>query len=92
MKRRVAWVVAIFMALATTPGIVHANASTSVIDQINYPFVAALARASILADQPVAPTTQKITFQFESGVPLENQNMITDGADNLISHFGNILN
>gem|GEM_PF-3096518 len=92
MKRRVAWIVVIFMALATFPGIVQASASTTVIDQINYPFVAALARASILADQPVAPTTQKITFQFESGVPLENQNMIKDGADNLISHFGNILN
>ncbi len=58
----------------------------------DYPYVAALARASILADQPVAPTTQKITYQFESGVPIENQNMITEGSDNLLSHFGNILN
>jgi hypothetical protein len=53
--------------------------------------VAALARASILADQPIAPTTQKITYQFESGVPIENQNMIKEGADNFLSHFGNIL-
>ena len=58
----------------------------------DYPYVAALARASILADQPVAPTTQKITYQFESGVPIENQNMIKEGSDNLLSHFGNIFN
>ena len=58
----------------------------------DYPYVAALARASILADQPVAPTTQKITYQFEGGVPIENQNMITEGSDNLLSHFGNIFN
>jgi hypothetical protein len=58
----------------------------------DYPYVAALARSSILADQPVLPTTQKITYQFESGVPIENQNMITEGSDNLLSHFGNIFN
>jgi len=58
----------------------------------DYPYVAALARASILADQPIAPTTQKVTYLFESGVPKENQNMIKEGADNLVSHFGNILN
>ena len=62
------------------------------IKQSDYPNVAALARASILADQPVASTTQKITYQFESGVPIENQNMIKEGADNFLSHFGNILN
>ena len=62
------------------------------IKSTDYPYVAALARASILADQPVAPTTQKITYQFESGVPIENQSMIKEGGDNLISHFGNILN
>jgi len=62
------------------------------IKSTDYPYVAALARASILADQPVAPTTQKITYQFESGVPIENQNMIKEGADNFLSHFGNILN
>jgi hypothetical protein len=44
-----------------------------------------------LADQPIAPTTQKITYQFESGVPIENQNMIKEGANNFLSHFGNIL-
>ena len=58
----------------------------------DYPYVAALARASILADQPVAQTIQKITYQFESGVPTENQNMIKEGSDNFLSHFGNILN
>jgi hypothetical protein len=57
----------------------------------DYPYVAALARASILADQPVAQTNQKITYQFESGVPIENQNMIKEGSDNFLSHFGNIL-
>ncbi len=62
------------------------------IESSNYPLVAALARASILADQPAAPTSQKVTFQFESGVPIENQNMIRAGADKFISHFGNILN
>ena len=62
------------------------------IKSTDYPYVAALARASILADQPLAPTTQKITYQFESGVPIENQNMIKEGADNFLSHFGNILN
>ncbi len=69
----------------------HANASNSAIAEVNYPYVAALARASILADQPAAPTTQKVTYLFESGVPIENQNMIKDGTDNFISHFGNIL-
>jgi hypothetical protein len=58
----------------------------------DYPYVAALARASILADQPISPTSQKITYLFESGVPIENQNMIKEGADNFLSHFGNILN
>ena len=58
----------------------------------DYPYVAALARESILADQPIAPTTQKIIYQFESGVPIENQNMIKEGGDNFLSHFGNILN
>ena len=62
------------------------------IEPSDYPYVAALARASILADQPVAPTTQKIIYQFESGVPIENQNMIKEGGDNFLSHFGNILN
>ena len=57
----------------------------------DYPYVAALARSSILADQPIAPTTQKIIYQFESGVPIENQNMIKEGGDNFLSHFGNIL-
>ena len=61
------------------------------INSADYPYVAALARASILADQPKAPTTQKITYQFESGVPIENQNMIKEGANNFLSHFGNIL-
>ena len=61
------------------------------IKSADYPYVAALARSSILADQPTAPTTQKITYQFESGVPIENQNMIKEGADNLLSHFGNIF-
>ena len=58
----------------------------------DYPYVAALARASILADQPIAHTTQKIIYQFESGVPIENQNEIKEGGDNFISRFGNILN
>ena len=62
------------------------------IKSTDYPYVAALARASILADQPLAPTNQKITYQFESGVPIENQNMIKEGADNFLSHFGKILN
>ena len=61
------------------------------ITSADYPYVAALARASILADQPIAPTTQKITYQFESGVPIENQNMIKEGANNFLSHFGNIM-
>ena len=92
MKRRVVWAVAILMVLTTVPGITQANASISAITEVNYPFVAALARASILADQPVAPTTQKVTYKFEDGVPIENQNMIKEGTDNLISRFGNILN
>jgi len=62
------------------------------IKQSDYPNVAALARASILADQPISPTSQKITYLFESGVPIENQNMIKEGADNFLNHFGNILN
>jgi len=92
MKRRVVWAVAILMVLTTVPGITQANASISAITEVNYPFVAALARASILADQPVVPTTQKVTYKFEEGVPIENQNMIKEGTDNLISRFGNILN
>jgi hypothetical protein len=46
------------------------------IKSSDYPYVAALARASILADQPVAPSTQKITYQFENGVPIENLSLI----------------
>ena len=91
MKRRLNWVVAAFMLLTTIPGISQANASNSAIAEINFPYVAALARASILADQPLAPTTQKVTYLFEEGVPIENQNMIKEGTDNFVSHFGNIL-
>jgi len=91
MKRRMNWVVAAFILLTTIPGISQANASNSAIAEINFPYVAALARASILADQPLAPTTQKVTYQFEDGVPIENQNMIKEGTDNFVSHFGNIL-
>ena len=62
------------------------------IESSNYPLVAALARSSIFEDQPLAPTTQKITYQFESGVPIENQKMIREGADNFLSRFSNVLN
>jgi hypothetical protein len=58
----------------------------------DYPHVAALARASILMDQPIALTTQKIVYQFENGVPIENQNLIKEGAENFLSRFGNLLN
>jgi hypothetical protein len=68
-----------------------AQASTSAISESNYPYVAALARASILADQPVKTNTQKVIYQFEDGVPIENQNMIKEGVDNFVSHFGDIL-
>ena len=66
-------------------------AAQAEIKSADYPYVAALARASILSEHPVAPTTQKITYQFESDVPIENQNMIQEGANNFLSHFGNIL-
>jgi len=62
------------------------------IKSSDYPYVAALARASILVDQPAVPSSQKVTYLFENGVPIENQNMIKEGAVNFISHFGNILN
>ena len=62
------------------------------IEPSNYPYVAALARASILADQPVTTSAVKIDYKFENGVPIENQNLIKEGAANFISHFGNILN
>ena len=62
-----------------------------VIKTSDYPYVAALARASIFADQPIASHSQKVTYLFETGVPIENQNMIKEGAENFLSRFGNIL-
>ena len=62
-----------------------------VIRATDYPYVAALARASIFADQPTASHSQKVTYLFETDVPSENQNMIKEGAENFLSHFGNIL-
>jgi len=93
MKRKLVWAVAIFMVLTIFPNIAHsAERAAADIKPSDYPYVAALARASILADQPIAPTTQKIVYQFESGVPIENQKEIKEGGDNFLSRFGNILN
>ena len=81
MKRRLVWAVAIFMVLTIFPNIAHAaERAAADIKPSDYPYVAALARASILADQPIAPTTQKIVYQFESGVPIENQKEIKEGG------------
>ena len=92
-KRLIAFIpiLSLFLSLSLTPVNAAVKAQAD-IKPSDYPYVAALARASILADQPIAPTTQKIVYQFESGVPIENQNMIKEGGDNFISRFGNILN
>ena len=57
-----------------------------------FPFVAALARATILADAPVTANSLKIVYLFENGVAPESRAMIKEGVDNFVSHFGTILN
>ena len=85
-------ILSLFLSLPLTPVNAAEQKYAADIKPSDYPHVAALARASILADQPIAPTTQKIIYQFDSGVPIENQNEIKEGGDNYISRFGNILN
>lgn len=56
-----------------------------------FPFIAALARASILADAPVTTNSLKIVYLFEDGVAPESRAMIKEGVDNFVSHFGTIM-
>ena len=68
----------------TTPG--------APVKEADFPFVAALARASILVDAPVTTNSLKIVYLFEDGVVPESRAMIKEGVDNFVSHFGTILN
>ena len=61
------------------------------IKSSDYSFVAALARARILGDVPIASNSVKLKFLFEDSVPQANRTMIQDGADFFISHFGNLM-
>ena len=83
-----------FISLVATanPNLVKATGTSAEIQATDFPYVAALARASILADFPVASTKQKVIYQFEDGVPIENQKMIKEAIDKSLSHFGNLLN
>ena len=56
-----------------------------------FPFIAGLARATILADVPVTSNSLKITYLFENGVAPESQAMIKEGVNNFVSHFGAIM-
>ena len=91
-KSLIAIIASLCLSLVQPPAHAAEQKYAADIKPADYPYVAALARASIFADQPIAPTTQKIIYQFESGVPIENQNEIKEGGDNFISRFGNILN
>ena len=91
-KSLIAIIASLCLSLVQPPAHAAEQKYAADIKPADYPYVAALARASILADQPIAPTTQKIIYQFDSGVPIENQNEIKEGGDNFISRFGNILN
>ena len=73
-------ILSLFLSLPLTPVNAAEQKYAADIKPSDYPHVAALARASILADQPIAPTTQKIIYQFDSGVPIENQNEIKEGG------------
>ena len=91
-KSLIAIIASLCLFLVQSPAHAAEQKYAADIKPADYPYVAALARASILADQPISPTTQKIIYQFDSGVPIENQNEIKEGGDNFISRFGNILN
>lgn len=59
--------------------------------ETEFPFIAALARATILADAPVTANSLKVVYLFETGVAPESQAMIKEGVDNFVSHFGKLM-
>ena len=91
-RAAISFVLFISVMVNAHPTFAEATGVSTEIQETNFPYVAALARASILADYPVTPTTQKVSYQFEIGVPIENQNMIKEAIDKSLSHFGNLLN
>ena len=58
----------------------------------SYPTIAATARNSILSTEPAGDTPISINYQFNSDVPVADQNLIKEGANNFISHFSHIMN
>ena len=58
----------------------------------NFASVATTARNSILSTEPAGDTPIVVKYEFNSDVPLTDQNLIKDGANNFLSHFSHIMN
>ena len=74
---------------ATPTEVIPAPASPIAIDR--YSNIASLARTSILNTDPAGDTPIEIKYQFDSGVPMINQNVIKEGANNFLKHFSHIM-
>ena len=58
------------------------------IESTNYPYVAGLARASLLSFAPLSNTQIAVNYLIENGVTQTNQDLIKESISNFIGHFG----
>lgn len=65
-----------------------ANTSLPPIESSNYPFVAGLARDSLLSSAPATNTQIAVNYLIEKGIPTANQSLIKESVANFIRHFG----
>lgn len=61
------------------------------VDPSKYGVMSNLAMTSVYADAPVQSTLAPITFQYEAGTPIANQQLFANGANNFLKHFSNTL-
>lgn len=58
---------------------------------VNYALLGSVARTSILSGNPVTANATPIAFQYQSGVPQGNRDLIQAGVNNFASRFSTIL-
>ena len=66
----------------------QATNSLPPIESSNYPFVAGLARTSLLSAAPNSDAQIAVNYLIEDGVPKTNQSLIKESVANFIGHFG----
>ena len=69
---------------------ISAQATNSLrpIESSNYPFVAGLARTSLLSTVQNSNAQIAVNYLIEEGVPTKNQSLIKESVANFIGHFG----